>query len=209
MRDLSGVLDRVGDIVSTHSDELKTLDAVAGDGDLGITVIRAFAALTSTPSSVFAGEAPEVLRSVGLIIAREAPSTCGTLIASGFLHAAKQLYPERDGDPLLFMLRLVQNLVEGVVLRGKAESGDKTMLDALVPARDSLERALKNSSSVSEAMLSAADAADEGVESTKHMTPKFGRAAWLGERSLGHADPGARLVAILFAAIAQQLVDGS
>lgn len=111
-----------------------------------------------------------------------------------------------DGDALAAALRAG---LDGIVARGKAEAGDKTMFDAMAPAVDAMDAALAAGTSVSDAARAAADAAATGRDATLPLVARKGRASYLGERSGGHLDPGAASTAILFETLAETIEDSA
>ena len=178
-------------------DELRDLDAAIGDGDLGITVgdgsAAARAALLALPDDRPVGA---ILFAIAPAVARANPSTFAGLVATALLAAYRSLGEREDVD-FEAGLTAARAGADAIAARGKAVLGDKTLLDALVP---SLEAAAAHP----EAPLAAAlEAARAGVEATRALTSQRGRAAWLGERTQGHADPGAtaylRLLEVLAA----------
>lgn len=203
MTPLDETIIAVAHAVAAARDELNRLDAAAGDGDLGITMsLAAQAALDATAASDSA-DADALVRSVGLSIARRAPSTAGTLLATALI-AASRLAPQEEPLVSAIARRARAGLV-AIEERGGAKVGDKSMLDALSPAVESLERDASAGASVREALAHAATAAREGCVGTRQLTPRVGRAGWLATRSLGVEDAGAHLVAIVFTAIADSV----
>lgn len=168
------------------ADELTRLDSLQGDGDLGRTSRLIAVALRA---AVQHDDTVDALRAAGSMIASTAPSSSGTLVASAFLAAAKAIATE-DADPLIGGLRAGVN---GIRLRGKAEAGDRTMLDALVPAVMQLERDPTD-------YEAAAVAAERGVQATRTIQAKFGRARFLAGNAVGEPDPGAAMVGMALAA---------
>jgi dihydroxyacetone kinase-like protein len=172
--------------VAKNEDELRDLDSAIGDGDLGITVSRgaeaarkAIAALPpeSTPS--------EVLRALATAIASANPSSFAALVATGLLAASRSI----AGSASLTasdVVTMAKQAVPAIAKRGKAEVGDKTVLDALVPSIAALEASTADGAL--EAMIAAARKA---IDDTAAAVSRKGRAAWLGERTIGHPDPGA------------------
>ncbi len=188
---LSAALSRM----PAASDELRDLDAAIGDGDLGITVsegsMAARAALDGLPAEATPGE---VLRAMGPAVARANPSTFAALVASALLAGARSLGDRETvtGEDLIEAGRVA---AQAIATRGKSEVGDKTVLDALVP---SLEAAATHPSAPFSAAL---EAARTGVDATLDLVSVRGRAAWVGERTRGHADPGATAYLRLLEAI--------
>ena len=172
--------------LEANADELTRLDSLQGDGDLGRTAGLIAAALRDAAEREHTVAA---LQAAGSKIAATAPSSSGTLIASAFLASAKAIQADEASS-------LVSGLgagVDGIRRRGKAEAGDRTMLDALVPALLSLERDATD-------LTAAAVAAEQGVEATKTMRAKFGRARFLAGNAVGEPDPGAVMVGVALAA---------
>ncbi len=176
------------DALEGNADELTRLDSLQGDGDLGRTA-RAIAGAIRAVCDEAGMSDPEVLRAIGAKIAGAAPSSSGTLVASAFLAAAKS-----QGDENVS--RLTQGIragIEGMQKRGKAQPGDRTMLDALFPALEVLDADPSN-------LSAAAAAAERGIEETKTMQAKFGRARFLAKNAAGEPDPGAVMVGKALAA---------
>lgn len=186
--------------VIEHRDELVELDRAIGDGDHGENMKRGFTAVVSaldagvpeTPGSVLKVAATTLISKVG--------GAAGPLYGTAFLRAATALgdRSEVDGAEVATALRAA---LEGVQARGKAEQGDKTMVDALIPAVAAAESV--KAGSVADVLAAAADAADEGARSTVDLVARKGRASYLGERSAGHLDPGARSTALVLRSLAE------
>jgi len=199
--DAAGVvaaLRAVAEVVEAHRDELVGLDRAIGDGDHGENLKRGFTAVLSKLDN--AGDTPgAVLKVVASTLISTVGGAAGPLYGTAFLRAAAKL----GAEPELTASSVVDALaaaLEGVVARGKAEVGDKTMVDALTPAVAAARDA--SGSSVAEVLRAAADAADKGAEDTVPLVARKGRASYLGERSAGHMDPGARSTALLLRAFA-------
>jgi dihydroxyacetone kinase-like protein len=199
---LVSIFGRMAAALDAHRGRLCELDGAIGDGDHGITMSLGFAAILKAlaaleapePGTVFATAAKAFLAAVG--------ASAGPLYATAFLRAGAAVAgkPALDGESLA---RIVIAMAEGIAHRGKAEPGDKTMLDAWAPAANAARAALAEGATGAELLARAAQAAAEGAEATKAMQARKGRAARLGERSLGHADPGAASAALLLAAFAE------
>jgi dihydroxyacetone kinase-like protein len=198
-------IGRAAEAVRAGADELNRLDGQAGDGDLGVTMAKAATVLEGLIPDLEGKPAVEVLRTCGAALAKQVPSTSGTLVATAFLRAARAAGEEgEDADLLARALRAAQ---VGIQDRGKAEPGSKTMLDALAPAVAAAETAAAGGESVAGTLRAAADAAEQGAQATKGMQARHGRAGWLAERSAGHEDGGARLVAIVLEAAARSTAE--
>ena len=182
-----------------HRDELNRLDGVAGDGDLGLTVSTAAQALLELGPELASLAEREAIRKCGIEIARRAPSTGGTLIAFALMAASKA-----DVSPTATPVERAAGYLEvaaaSIAQRGQVGPGDRTMLDALLPATAAIRAAAARGDGATAAAGDAARAAGEGASATASMAAKVGRAGWLAERAAGHEDAGARLVALAFAA---------
>ncbi|HEV8013213.1 MAG TPA: DAK2 domain-containing protein [Pontimonas sp.] len=194
MKEFIEALEKLAAGLEANSEEFTRLDSEAGDGDLGLTAgkiaVGIRTALAEPGDSI-----KQLVLSLGKEISKAAPSTFGTLYASGFLAAGLALKDE--DQPLTQLQSALQAAREKIAQRGKSEEGQRTLLDALGPA----SRAASSSSDVPSALASAAVAAGEGVEATKAMTPQHGRAGWIGERAKGIADAGATVIWRSFEAV--------
>jgi len=183
-------------------DELNRLDGVAGDGDLGLTMTNAARALIDLAPALTDLAEADALRRCGTEIARKAPSTGGTLIAFALMAAAKA-----GVDPAAPVAERIASYLEAaaasIAQRGQVAAGDRTMLDALMPAAAAVRRVADANGEARTAANEAAAAADEGAKATASMAAKVGRAGWLADRAAGHEDAGARLVAMAFGAAAK------
>lgn len=194
MKEFIEALEKLALGLEANSEEFTRLDSEAGDGDLGLTAgkiaVGIRTALAEPGDSV-----KQLVLALGKEISKAAPSTFGTLYASGFLAAGLAL---NDEDDALAQLQTgLQAALEKIAQRGKSEEGQRTLLDALGPG----SRAASLATDVPSALASAAVAAGEGVEATKGMTPQHGRAGWIGERAKGIADAGATVIWRSFEAV--------
>jgi len=187
------------DAVHEHGTYLTELDSAIGDADHGVNLIRgmdAVMAAVDPPPSTPGG----LLKKVGMTLVTSVGGASGPLYGTFFLRGAAAAGDASalDGPAFLAVLRAG---VEGVVARGRAERGDKTMYDALAPALEAFERSL-GSGDLAAAARAAAEAAAEGRDETEPLLARKGRASYLGERSVGHIDPGAASSALLLEALA-------
>ncbi len=180
------LLDRALDLVAKNEDELRDLDSAIGDGDLGITISRgAEAARKSIAAMPSASTPSEIIRTLATTIASANPSSFTALVATGLLAASRSV-ADRESLTAADVVTMAQQAVPAIAKRGKAEVGDKTVLDALVPSVAALEA--NTSEGALDAMIAAAR---KGIDDTAGGISRKGRAAWLGERTIGHPDPGA------------------
>jgi phosphoenolpyruvate---glycerone phosphotransferase subunit DhaL len=186
-------------LVREHRDELTALDAAIGDADHGTNLDRGMSAAVA---NLDAATADELSKQVGMTLVSTIGGASGPLYGTFFLRFATTVGDGSDLDPKTFVAAMRAG-VGGVVGRGKAEPGDKTMVDALAPAVDALEAALTGG--FADALRAAVDAADAGRDATIAMLARKGRASYLGDRSVGHQDPGATSAALLIHAAAATL----
>jgi dihydroxyacetone kinase len=208
MTTLTRLFGLIADDTIAAQAELNSLDAVAGDGDLGLTMTTAAEAVKALLPELEGMEVGAALKRCGAELARKAPSTSGTLFATALLRAgaAAGQHSASQEDAIATLAHLVAAAVEGIQQRGKAKPGDKTLLDALVPASDALARASAAGVDLQTALQQATDAARVGAEATRALRPRVGRASWLADRSEGHEDGGAHLVALVFASATRSLL---
>ena len=185
--------------VSAARDELTKLDQAIGDGDHGANLSRGMTAVTDT----LTGDTPgDVLKLVGRTLISKVGGASGPLYGTAFRETAKALGDAAEVDDATFAAALRAGL-DGIVRLGKAEEGDKTTVDAWLPALAALAAALGSGSTLADAAAEAAKAAAAGTEATIPMQARKGRASYLGPRSVGHQDPGATSSTMLFAALAK------
>ncbi|MET3810002.1 dihydroxyacetone kinase subunit DhaL [Arthrobacter sp. UYEF3] len=187
--------------MAEHRVELIDLDRPIGDSDHGENMDRGFRAvmdkLTETPPET-AGAA---LKLTAMTLMSKVGGAAGPLYGTAFLRAGTALGDITDIDAATLAAAL-QAARDGIVARGKAESGDKTMVDAWTPAVDASAAAADGDGDVHEVLAAAAEAAEAGAVSTDPMLARKGRASYLGERSIGHRDPGAASSALILRAAA-------
>ena len=201
---LVGWLSSFRDAVHEHGVYLTELDSAIGDADHGANLIRGMDAVMAAVEISPPTDAGELLKQVGMTLVTSVGGASGPLYGTFFLRAATAVgdATSLDGGALLAALRAG---LEGIVARGKAEAGDKTMYDALAPALAAFEEALGSGADAGAAARAAADAAAAGRDATEPLLALKGRASYLGERSVGHIDPGAASSALLLATLADTL----
>ncbi|HEV7655778.1 MAG TPA: dihydroxyacetone kinase subunit DhaL [Mycobacteriales bacterium] len=187
------------DSVTAAKDELTKLDQAIGDGDHGSNMSRG---LTQAVAKL-AGDTPgDVLKGVGRTLISTVGGASGPLYGTAFREAGKALGDAASADDTAFAAALRAGM-DGIIRLGKAETGDKTMIDAWTPALAALDAALAGGSSLADATAAAAAAAADGAEATIPLQARKGRASYLGPRSVGHQDPGATSTTMLFATLAK------
>ena len=183
---------------------LTELDSAIGDADHGANMARGMTAVMDKLEASTPATADELFKSVGMTLVTSVGGASGPLYGTFFLRMGMTAgaVSEFDGAALAAALRAG---LDGIVVRGKAEAGDKTMFDALAPALDAFDAALADGSSISAAAATAADAAEAGRDATEPLVARKGRASYLGERSAGHLDPGSASTALLMRTLADVL----
>ncbi|MGW6423016.1 dihydroxyacetone kinase subunit DhaL [Nocardia sp. NPDC055053] len=190
-------------LIDEHADELTALDAAIGDADHGSNMRRGTAAVVAALDDDPQPTAGAVLKQAGMVLIRSVGGASGPLYGTFFLRGATATGDgEFDGPTFAAAFRAG---LDGVVARGKAELGDKTMVDALVPAADTLDEQLAAGADLAVALDAALAAATTGRDATIPLVARKGRASYLGERSAGHQDPGATSATLLVAAAGQAL----
>jgi dihydroxyacetone kinase-like protein len=177
--------------IEANKDYLTQLDAAIGDGDHGINMNRGMSAvLGKVDSGAGEQDVGALLKTVGMTLVSTVGGASGPLYGTLFLQMGGSVSGkgELGADDWAAALEAA---IAGVQARGKAEPGDKTMVDALVPARDALKAAIADGATFADALTRSADAAEQGMRDTIPLVAKKGRASYLGERSAGHQDPGA------------------
>ena len=191
----------IAESVKDRRDYLTQLDAAIGDGDHGVNMDRGFEAVGKALAAQDGSLPPgKLLTLVGKTLVSTVGGASGPLWGTAFRRAGRALgdREELDGRDLVVALRAA---LDGVVELGAAQPGDKTMVDALGPAIDALEEALDAGASLDAALAAATEAAERGAKATVPLQARKGRASYLGERSIGHQDPGATSAALIMAAL--------
>jgi dihydroxyacetone kinase phosphoprotein-dependent L subunit len=203
LSDVERAVRVIAETVVANETYFGDLDAVVGDGDFGYSMARGFEIVLSDWEGFDRSDITTFLKKVAVTITSRIGGTSGPIWGTGFLRAATVAAGEEslDADRIVAMLRAA---TEGIKARGGAELGDKTLLDALVPATDAIEEGTKAGSSGSDTLRAAAVSARSAAEATRSMLAKKGRAAYTGERSVGTLDAGAVAVAVLIEALADQ-----
>jgi dihydroxyacetone kinase phosphoprotein-dependent L subunit len=205
---LEGTIWTIAETVIANEAYFGDLDSVVGDGDFGFSLARGFEAVRDHWTELGRADAAAFLRSVALIITSRMGGTSGPLWGTAFLRASAVL-TQRDG-PLdgVAAVAMLRAGSAGIMQRGGASLGDKTLLDALVPATDAVEQVIVEGGGLRSALAAASAAAAAAVTKTAGLQARRGRASYSGERSIGSVDPGAQAVAIIFEALSAAELTG-
>jgi dihydroxyacetone kinase-like protein len=192
--DVRNVFTGLAGIMAANRDYLIQLDAATGDGDLGLTMSQGFAKINEVIRNSAEADVGKLIAQAGMIMAQAVPSTMGTLMASGMMRGGKALSGKTEID-LAGFTALLRAFEGGVMARGKAKPGERTVLDSIHPALTALDQA--GDSSLAEGLQRAFEAAEAGVEETKTMEPIHGRSVYHKQNATGAPDQGA-VVGMLF-----------
>lgn len=201
---LTSWLRRFYDLVIKYEAELTELDSAIGDADHGINMVRGMSAVMQKLDGMRPADIDELLKTVAMTLLASVGGASGPLYGTFFLRFGRAAGSASELDLAALAAGLRAGLA-GVVERGKADPGDKTMVDALTPALDAVDAVIENGGDLVSAVAAARAAAAAGRDATVPLVARKGRASYLGERSAGHMDPGAASMSLLFAALTAEL----
>jgi phosphoenolpyruvate---glycerone phosphotransferase subunit DhaL len=197
-------IERYAAHIAEQKDYLTQLDAAIGDADHGANMHRGFQAVLAKKDDLQNSDIGALFKAVAMTLISTVGGASGALYGTFFLQASTMAGTKTELTPGDFASVLEKGLA-GIVLRGKAAIGDKTMVDALQPAIKAYKRSIDSGESLEQALSKAVSAAEEGLKSTVPLVARKGRASYLGERSAGHPDPGATSTVLLFRSAAESL----
>ena len=183
-------LNTCGQVIAENKDYLTQLDSDIGDADHGVNMDRGFKAALAKLPSVADKDIGTVFKSVGMTLVSTVGGAGGPLYGTFFMQAGTASANKLELSAADWAAAL-ESAINGVIARGKANPGDKTMIDALLPALAALKQAVADGSEMGDALRRSAAAAEQGMKDTIPLVARKGRASYLGERSAGHQDPGA------------------
>ena len=189
-KQMAAIVEGMAKKIEAEKEYLTEFDNEIGDGDHGINLARGFEAVEKKLPSLAGGDIGALLKGVGMQLVSTVGGASGPLYGTAFMKAGMACKGLTEIDGPAFV-KAMEAAVDGIKMRGKATEGEKTMLDALCPALKVMQDDVTAGKSLKEALQDAAQAAEKGVEYTKTIIATKGRASYLGERSLGHQDPGA------------------
>ena len=191
-------------VVRENREYLTQLDAAIGDADHGANMDRGFQAVLTKLPTVADKDIGAILKTVGMTLVSTVGGAGGPLYGTLFMQAG-QAEAGKDEMTDQDVVAMFEAALKGVIVRGKAEVGDKTMVDTLTPAVTALKAAVDGGAPIQDALQQAATAAEEGMKGTIPLVARKGRASYLGERSAGHQDPGATSSYLLIKTAAETL----
>jgi phosphoenolpyruvate---glycerone phosphotransferase subunit DhaL len=183
-------LERTADVLHENRTYLTALDSAIGDADHGINMDRGFSAVRNKFPEMATKDIATQLRTVGSTLVSTVGGAGGPLYGTAYLRAAGAVAGKQELTSV-DIVAMLEAFLGGVVARGKAQPGEKTMVDALTPALTAARQALNEGATLAQVTRRASEAAEEGAKATIPMLATKGRASYLGERSIGHQDPGA------------------
>jgi len=201
-------IESIAEVLKENRDYLTELDAAIGDADHGINMDRGFTAVMQKLPSVQDKDIGTILKTVGMTLVSTVGGAGGPLYGTFFMRAGMSLGDKTEMS-ISDLAAALEAARDGVVARGKANLEDKTMVDAITPALEALQEAIANGADPIAALHRMTDAAEQGMKDTIPMLAKRGRASYLGERSIGHQDPGATSSYLILKTITETVEGGT
>jgi len=200
-------IEMLASSIAENKQYLTKLDSPIGDADHGTNMNRGFKKVIEKMPEYQDKDIGSVLKGVGIALVSSVGGASGPLYGTFFMRAGTAVTGKEELS-VEDVLALFDSGLQGVIQRGKAELGDKTMVDTLTPTVESLRKDVTQGSSLEVALSNALDAAEKGMEDTIPMQARKGRASYVGERSIGHQDPGATSTYLMVKAAAEAFLDG-
>ena len=195
------ILKNIIAAIEENAQFLTDLDAAIGDNDHGINMARGFKKVDADLPGLEGKDIGAILKKVGMDLVSTVGGSSGPLYGTAFMKAGAKAAGKNEISLEDFII-MMDEAIGGVQLRGKAVKGEKTMLDAMIPAQEAMKAAAAGGADAAAVLQAGVKAAEEGVEYTKTIIATKGRASYLGERSIGHQDPGATSFTVILQAIA-------
>lgn len=190
-------LQRAAEVLKENKEYLTELDSAIGDADHGINMDRGFQAIMAKFPTFEGKDTGTILKTAGMALVSTVGGAGGPLYGTAFMQAGMVLAGKNEFT-LEELIKALEAALKGVMNLGKSKPGEKTMIDAIAPAIEAMKKALVNGANPVQALEEATQAAEEGMKATIPMIAQKGRASYLGERSIGHQDPGATSSYLLF-----------
>lgn len=204
--DFIAIFQKMAGDLEAAKDYLCELDAAVGDGDQGVTMTIGFRAIRDGLDALRDQDVGAIVMKTGMTFNGKAASTIGAILATAFMRAGREVRGKKE-VVLDDLVRMGEAAEAGIRERGKAEVGDKTVLDMLVPAVQALRAAAAEGLSMDEALRLSLAAGEEGLKSTIPLKSKVGRASWLADRTVGHQDPGATSFYLMLKSMVEYLTE--
>jgi len=202
--DILKYIDKIARDVMESQDFIRELDASVGDGDLGVTTTAGFRNVKDNLASLRGSDIGTIMIKSGMNYNVSGASTFGTLLALALMKAGTEVKGKNEVE-LPDFVKMANAAVQKIKDSGKAQLGDKTMLDVLVPVAEALQRAYDEGKNMAEALGAALIAGETGLKSTIQMKAKAGRSSWLGDKTIGKQDPGATVIYIMLKSLTESV----
>ncbi|WP_461207442.1 dihydroxyacetone kinase subunit DhaL [Clostridium sp. DL1XJH146] len=189
-KDVIEVINEIANTIIENKELLTDLDAAIGDADHGINMEKGFLAVKSKLSTVEYMKISDILKTVGMVLVSTVGGASGPLYGTAFMKGSLPVKEKEEIDINDFV-EILEAALAGIKMRGKAQFGDKTMIDAIQPAIETMKNEIEKGTDEVIVLEKGKESAMQGVEKTKEIIARKGRASFLGERSIGHQDPGA------------------
>jgi len=205
LQDINLAVKTMAEVAISNEKYFSELDSAAGDADFGVSLANGFRAVNNQWDKIDRSSIGSFLMKVGMIITSNVGGCSGPIWGTGFMKAGI-VSKDKNSLEVSDLVKMLRMSIEGIMARGGAQLGDKTLLDALAPAADKLEEwSKKNPDDVLDALQEAADIAARQIEATRGWIAKRGRQSYTGERSIGTLDPGIVAAAIMMQEIVKRL----
>lgn len=201
---LFDILSKMSQRIDEEKDFLTDLDNIIADGDHGINMAKGFTEVKNKLPQLSDKDIGTILKTVGMTLVSTVGGSSGPLYGTAFMKAGALMAGKTEMDTA-DLIACLKAAIDGIMMRGKAVYGEKTMLDAMIPALEAMEKSSGMDMTAEEILDAGVAAANEGVEYTKTIAATKGRASYIGERSIGHQDPGATSFTVLLDSVAQTL----
>ncbi|MCY6959043.1 dihydroxyacetone kinase subunit DhaL [Clostridium brassicae] len=198
--DIIKILKNISSVMEENKLFLSELDGAIGDGDHGLNMNKGFNAVVEKLEGSEEKNIGNLLKTAGMALVSNVGGASGPLYGTAFMKAGMKVNGKEEVDINDFVL-MVEEALNGIKMRGKSDAEEKTMIDAIQPALNALKESIDKGMNSVEALENAVKAAENGVEHTKEIVATKGRASYLGERSIGHQDPGATSSYLIFKTI--------
>lgn len=199
-------IEKMAERIAESKDYITQLDSATGDGDHWVNMNMGFTALLERKEQLKDLPLPEMFKDIGKTLMTSVGGSSGILYATAYLAAAKETAGKTE-ITLEELSRALQTMADGIMKRGKSQPGNKTMVDAIVPAAQAMQNALQAGKGDAEVLTAMKEAAIQGAEATKAMAALRGRAFYQEDKGVGHLDPGAVTMSYQLSALADSLLD--
>ena len=184
------IIEKIYDEIIKNEDYLTELDREIGDGDHGVNLARGFTEIKNQLANFKTLPVSDVFTKMGMILLTKVGGASGAIYGTAFMSSGTFLKGKTDFDNQI-LLGTLNAMIEGIQKRGKAVLGEKTLLDTIIPTYNFLEKSFDDGKSLKDIRIEVIEVAKNAMEATKDIVATKGRASYLGERSVGHIDPGA------------------